>query len=273
MAMPEMPNDWNDHPGWDRYYRELCANPADHVRWAMMDAGMFASPESVAELHRIGWRDIWVPGCGISPLPSLLARAGFNVIATDLSPVAVAFQQNYPAGLLPEDVAAPVAGGSLTAEIHDFRTDFGADRFDLLLNVKSYQAFPVADLPTIAATHARALRAGRRGFFATMNVQGDRRDVLETALETGGFVVPFAEVHRWHRAALRDTGLPFVFILGRPMIPFTGEYADEKKRAEGMARLAAIDAEFQRRADAAKAAEQARITPATKIATVIYNTG
>ena len=229
----KMPEDWNDHVGWDGYF-------------------------------------------GISPLPKLLARLGLDVVATDVSPAAVDFQRSdrNDVGRYAEGWGPPDEGGSLSCEVHDFREDFRRDAFDIVINVKAFQGFSVEDMRRIASVHARALRPGRQAYFDTMNVQGERRDDLERALESGGFVVPFAALDRWYRRALRDTGIPHLFVLGRPMIPRTGEYADDQARWDGdMARLREVDGEYRSRLQTGQEAEQARIGADAKVATVIYSTG
>ena len=107
-----------------------------------------------------------------------------------------------------------------------------------------------------------------------MNVQGERRDQLEQALEDGGFVVPLLPLNRWYRRALHETGIPHMFVLGQPMIPRTGEYADSgPKRDRDMARLREITAEYRGRLQAEQEAEQQRIGPDAKVAQIIYSTG
>ena len=158
----------------------------------------------------------------------------------------------------------------LTALVHDFRRD----AFAITINVKAIQGFPVEDMRRIARVHARAMRPGRQADFDTMNVQGERRDDLERALEDGGFVVPFAALDLWYGQALRETGIPHLFVLGRPMIPRTGKYADDQAKWDrDMARLREIDGEYRTRFQAGQEAEQARMGPEAKVATVIYSTG
>src|SRR5262249_21556139 len=126
----------------------------------------------------------------------------------------------------------------------------------------------------IAGVHARALRPGRQAYFDSMNVQGERRDDLEQALEDGGFVVPFAGLNRWYRLALRRTGIPHVFIFGQSLVPPEGEYADDQARWErDMARLWEIAGEYESRLQAGRSAEEARAGGEAKVATVLYSTG
>lgn len=109
-----------------------------------------------------------------------------------------------------------------------------------------------------------------------MNVQGERRDKLEEALEGGGFIVPLAALNRWYRCTLRETGIPHMFILGQPMIPRTGEYAacgPSSPWDRDMARLREISAEYRSRLQREQEAEQGRILADAKVAQVIYSTG
>jgi hypothetical protein len=271
------PEDWNDHPGWERYFQDRLARDDVWDSWEGVGSiPVDQLPGLVADLKLRGWNSVWVPGCGLSPLPKLLARLGLKVVATDISPTAVAFQQGdrNDVGRFAASWRPPDEDGSLAAEVHDFRQAFRRGAFDLLINVKAFQGFPFEDMKRIARVHAQALRPGRQAYFDTMNVQGERRDELEQALEEGSFVVPFAGLNRWYRQALRQTGIPHLFILGRPMIPQKGEYAADQARWEkDTARLREIDAEYRSRLQAGREAEQARLGPEAKVARIIYSTG
>jgi hypothetical protein len=276
-SVARMPVDWNDYDGWDRYFRGLLKRKSPYEP----DDGVGSIP--VAELPQIaaglksrGWTSVWVPGCGLSPLPGLLARLGLEVVATDIAPAAIAFQgsDRNDVSHFTDGWGAADPAGSLSAEVHDFHEDFLKEPFDVIINVKAFQGFPTDDLRQIAGVHARALRPGRLAYFDTMNVQGELRDELEQALEEGGFVVPFAELNRGYRQALRETSIPHVFILGRPMIPRTDTYADDQARWEqDTARLREIAATFESRFQAERAAEEARAGGEAKVARVIYSTG
>jgi SAM-dependent methyltransferase len=268
-----MPDDWNDAAGWDAHHRSRLACPKRDA-WDDETGSIRAEhlPEFVEGLNGSGWRSVWVPGCGLSPLGRFLAHLGLDVVATDVSPAAVEFQQNAAErfGHLTAKFGDPDPAGSFSAVVHDFRRLFRPETFDLIVNVKALQAFPPGDMIAIARVHAQALRAGRYAYFDTMNVQGERRDELEQALEDGGFVVPFLAVNRWYRQALRQTSIPHMFVLGTPMIPRTGEYADGGPRWDAdMARLREIVTEYRSRMEA----EQTQVGPQSKVAQVIYSTG
>jgi hypothetical protein len=272
-----MPDDWNDHAGWETYHRSLLAMPERGI-WANDTGSIRADqlPHLAAELKAKGWRSVWVPGCGLSPLAYLLAHLGIEVTATDVSPAAINFQRDAPAKLidLTKQIGPAILGGALTAEVHDFRTPYRQEVFDLIINVKAIQAFVTDEMAAIARVHAEALRPGRYAYFDTMNVQGNRRDELEQALEDGGFVVPLLALNRWYRRALAETGIPHLFILGQPVIPRTDEYArgDRKWKAD-MARLQKISTEYQSRLASEQEAEQSRIGADAKVAHIIYSTG
>src|SRR5262245_27498333 len=114
-----MPEDWNDHAGWDRHFRDRLARVPVWDPWEGVGSiPVEELPQVAAGFKAEGWHSVWVPGCGLSPLPKLLARLGLAVVATDVSPAAIAFQ-----GSDRNDVASfadgwgPADGcGSLSAE-------------------------------------------------------------------------------------------------------------------------------------------------------------
>lgn len=214
----KMPEDWNDHSGWDRYFRDRLARDPVWDSWEGVGSiPVEKLPRIAADLKSRDWTSVWVPGCGLSPLPKLLARLGLAVVATDVSPAAVAFQQDdrNDMGRFAIGWETVDEGGSLAAEVHDFREDYRQDAFDIVINVKAFQGFCFEGMKRIAGVHARSLRPGRQAYFDTMNVQGERRDELEQALEDGGFVVPFAALIGMDEAAEANRALgtdwePFV---------------------------------------------------------------
>ena len=180
-----MPKDWNDRAGWDAHYESQLArserDPFDNETGSIRAEQL---PEIAENLKSRGWLDVWVPGCGLAPLARLLAHVGLRVVATDVSPVAVEFQRGKSGEFahLTTKLGPADSGGSFAVEPHDFRTVFQREAFDLIINVKAFQGFPLPDMERIAGVHAAALRKGRRAYFDTMNVQGELRDQLEQAL-------------------------------------------------------------------------------------------
>lgn len=276
MTSPEKPADWNDHDAWDRYHAFLLTQPRsadDRIRIGSIPLDEL--PGLAQSLKSRNARSIWIPGCGISPLPALLSHLGLDVVATDVSPAAIAHQNRameqvppigFPASKDPE--------GSLVAEVHDFRHAYRADAFDLIINVKAFQGFPRPDIEAIAQVHFSSCRPGSESYFDTMNVQGEHRDFLEQMLVDAGFVVPLYSLNREYRKALRSTGLPHLFILGSPMIPLAGIYAkDRSKWDHDIGLLRAIASEFEGRMQSEYEAESLRTPKSAKIARMIYSTG
>ena len=272
-----MPYDWNDHPGWDQYYQfQIAQAQRSHCDLEIGSIPIGALPNLTEDMKAQGFRSVWIPGCGLSPLPHLLAHLGLHVLATDISPIAVRFHHDEADrfSCLKSERAPPDPAGSLAVEVHDFRSTFRQEEFDLIINVKAFQGFSFSDMQRIAGVHAKALRKGRHAYFDTMNVQGEQRDELEQALENAGFVVPLSQLNRWYHRALRATGIDYTIILGHPVVPWTGEYeGGGPARERDMACLREISAEYESRLEIEEEAEQRRIGPDTKLAQIIYSTG
>lgn len=281
----EMPGDWDDHAGWEAYYAAL---PLDDSTFgnATTNPGSFC-------LDRLGpliddfigkqWTTLWFPGCGFSPLPRLFAHFGFTVYATDISHSAIKFQkcnESIVEPLLAEITAEtkPDKSGSLLAEIHDFRTSFGKDKVDVIFNIKSIQGLTATSMQSACRSFFEALRPGGVAFFDTMNVQGEDRDRFEAMLAEAGFYVPLHLLDKWYRQALADTRIPYIFILGNPMIPQWGndEYPYERGSPEynrDVQILRDITIEYRSRMQTEYDQEQQSVDETTKYAQVIYSTG
>jgi 2-polyprenyl-3-methyl-5-hydroxy-6-metoxy-1,4-benzoquinol methylase len=273
----QMPEDWNDHASWNQYYEaQIVRTKRNRWDYSIGSIPIDQLPSLARDLKSRGERSVWVPGCGLSPLAYLLAHLGLEVVATDVSSSAVQFQRERGDAFrnLTRTLGLADPAGSLVVELHDFRSEFCRGAFDLIINVKAIQAFPLTDMGRIAKNHAMALRKGRFAYFDTMNVQGERRDQLEKALEDGGFIVPLTKLNRWYREELQRTGIPYAFLLGQPMIPRTGEYANGgPKWDQDMARLREISADYRARLETEQESERLRIGSDAKVAHVIYSTG
>jgi hypothetical protein len=279
-----MPADWDDAAGWETFHAGLYpAGPFRDARsWLEQTLTMIGRNlvALMGQLRQRSGKSVWFPGCGLDPLPRLFAELGFDAHATDVAPTAVTFQQSADNDVSAlkqhyRTLGAPdAAPGSFTVALHDFREPCPAGPFDLILNFKSFQAFPEGSLRKIARVHHDALKPGCVAYFDTMNVQGERRDLLESTLAEAGFTVPGYQARARLGKALRETGIPYIFILGRPMVPRHGEYAHDEERAQrDTARLQAIFAEHVAQAQAESQEEASRIGPDARTAVVIYNTG
>jgi hypothetical protein len=280
----EMPDDWDDHTGWEAYYSAL---PSDDFWYksATTSPGSFSFEQLgslIDDLHSREWLTVWFPGCGFSPLPRAFSHFGFTVHATDIAPSAIEFQANNSTIVEPLLSAVTVEhdnlkGGSLISAIHDFRTPLDVT-VDVIFNIKSIQALPAASMDAAAQSHFAALRDGGLAFFDTMNVQGDRRDLLEDKLADAGFYVPLHSHNKWYRKALADTGIPHMFVLGAPMIPQRDDYpyphardSAEYKRDIGI--LRDLTTQYRSNMQAEFDKEQETISEDAKQAQIIYSTG
>jgi len=280
----EMPSDWDNHCRWEAYYAAL---PSDDFWYenATTSTGSFPFDRLGAfldDLHTRGWFNVWFPGCGFSPLPRAMSEFGFSVHASDIAASAIEFQTNN------SDIVKPLLSGvaverddlppgSLNPIVHDFRTPLEVT-IDVIFNIKSFQALPKASMKAAAESHFKALRDGGIAFFDTMNVQGDRRDLLEDTLVDAGFYVPLHAHNKWYRKALADTGIPHMFVLGTPMIPQRDDYpyphacgSAEYNRDVGI--LRDLTAQYRENMQTEYDKEQELISDDAKQAQIIYSTG
>jgi hypothetical protein len=278
----EMPNDWDDHAGWERYYARVYPDGDFQLRAG--DPGSFSFErlgDLIGDLHERGWTTIWFPGCGLSPLPRVFYEFGCRVHATDVSKTAVQFQNESDAiGVrLKQKVRIKGDGysrGEFHATVHDFREAYEQNTFDVLFNVKAFQGLPNHSKALAAQSHYDSLKAGRLAFFDTKNVQGDDRDEFEVSLVAAGFYIPLFDLNSWYRKALAETQIPYYFVLGTPMIPHNDEYPhgmDSEQRKRDSEVLRRITQEYRARMESEFAREQQTIDENVKQAEIIYSTG
>lgn len=281
MFQTKMPKDWHNQKGWEKYYAALIRKGSylDEAK----DTGSISFdrlPQFVEELKSNNFSNVWVAGCGLSLMPKLLAKGGLKVHATDISSTAIAFQRNNDdpkvVALIQKSEVPASDSGSLTAEVHDFSQPYLETHFDFIINVKAIQGFERDTMRQIAKVHYDALKPSGQAIFDTMNVQGERRDMLEESVVDAGFFIPFYELNVWYRAKLRNTGISHFFILGQPMIPRSGIYQkDESKWQEDTQVLRSIAAEFREKqqAEAETVKKHFAENPDTGTANIIYSTG
>jgi len=277
----KMPTDWSDQQGWEQYYAALYPNGSyERISRNTGSISTIDLADFVEDLRAKQVATIWVAGCGVSLLPKLLVKAGFEVHATDVSQTAIEFQNNHDnervESLLEKAKTPSRDSGSLVAEVHDFRRPYLQAYFDLIINVKAFQKFDQATMRQIARSHFQALKPSHEAIFDTLNVQGERRDMLEESLVNAGFFIPFYDLNRQYRQTLRETHIPHIFILGQPMIPRTGVYEqDDAKWRRDMQTLRAFAADYRQLQQNELAKEQKRLNESreVRLATVIYSTG
>jgi hypothetical protein len=282
-----MPADWDDRAGWETYYAAYRDEKRhlDNMEMAFDWRTTSGFLQSIIEQPTM---KIWFPGCGASIAPHVFAAVGFEVWATDFSQAAIEIQtalRDLPlADHLPiDDLKAQrppdAREGSLRIARHDFREPMDEARFDLIVNVKSFQALHQASMEAAARVHYQALLPGGQALFATMNVQGEQRDRIETILVQAGFLVPYYQTNTWYRKTLDDTGIPYIDILGVPRPwhqdpRYQGPDREERLEADQKI-LAGYQQEYRQRLEQEHEATQAFLDTAddVRIATVIYNTG
>jgi hypothetical protein len=281
-----MPSDWDDHHGWESHYAaRVAASNADP--WFGVSAALRFAP---FVLQREA-RRVWFPGCGLDGCPRVYAALGLEVWATDIASTTIQVQQRQaktPFEALGDSIADLIhqylpdfstpRSGTLHALVHDFREPFGVRDLDFVLNIKSFQALQASSMRRAAAVFFAALRPGGHAFFDTQNVQGEYRNVLEDALLAAAFHLPYQRTERWYREVLAATGIPHLFILGRPIVPL-GEpsykgRAGKRKRDQDQERLHQFHAEYQQRLQhEAREMEALANDSSTRTAVVVYNTG
>lgn len=212
-----MPEDWNDHEGWERYYASLFPNDS-RISHEILIKEILKGDESLKSHLRahMGFTDnidyfsrrlkkenvktIWVSGCGISLVPKLLIRAGFTIHATDISPTAIEFQKSNEAeieNILDKIIEPSDSSGSLLCELHDFRQPYLENYFDSVINVRAFQRFDYNTMKQIAMIHYNSLKPSRTAFFHGTNLRGEYLDSFKESLRSAGFFIPEHEVFRW----------------------------------------------------------------------------
>ena len=160
------------------------------------------------------------------------------------------------------------------------RSPYREGEVDFLVNVRAFQRFSYPDMRRAASVQFNALKPGRQAIFETLNCQGERRENLEESLVEAGFIIPFFRINQAFRKALRDTGIPHVFVLGSPIIPqrddagnTVAQWFDEEWRNRSTEILRRITLDYRQQMEAARGGEQMAIGPETRLASMIYNTG
>jgi len=240
-SMPDKPwlppADWNDAAGWTRYFSRRYLTGDRELNLGGKDVTRF--PDLFRDWWERGWWKVWFPGCGISPLPQLFASFGFTVHATDIAQTAVSFQeyrsvdlQGPRRGIMPIDPTLPNYTGQLVAKVHDMRTSYRDGFFDVVINTDAFAGFPVDDRRHVARSHLAALKSGGRALFDVVARDADLPNDVERILASEGFHVPNLRLNRRARGQLAATGIPHIFLLGRPVIPRLGVHEDDELRKQ-----------------------------------------
>ena len=265
------PQDRGDRDAWDRYFNaELSAGRTEPC------PDFFIVVRFLSLAHEKGGR-IWFPGCGLDPYPRTYAERGCKVFATDFSSVAVRYQQRLAAAFLKEKESGKLRGTFAVAD-QDFTRDTPDGKFDVVINCRAFQGLSSGAMLAAAAHFHAALRPGGAAIIDTMNVQGNRRNLIEDSLITAGFYIPFQKSERWYRQRLDSTGIIYAMVLNRPRIPCDeGQYpkAQFQELAERDQQiLDSFEAEYEHRRQEEEAEVNTIVNdPKTVVALVVYSTG
>ena len=254
--------DWGDIDAWERGYQnrvpEGTSRPWEHDQFF-----------DIEEAHRLQWvldlcvrqpvSTVWVPGCGLSILPALLAELGMTVMATDVSRTAISAQENAMSGVrdfVHDPYFAEIFRAaelpstqrrSLQFLVHDCRTRLAEQAFDLIMNIKAFQGFSAADMARVAQTHYAALRPTGRLFLETQNIDRvESRILIEETLASAGFALSGSEAYRWYLRELSQSGINLYMRLGWPQLA-DDYWGDSTTRQEHRRRLDEIRREYEER--------------------------
>ena len=173
MMKIESPKDWNNPEEWDSYYDAIISS-GDFGQQNYGGSIGFRFGQYVEDWKARGRKKIWVAGCGVSLLPKLLEKCGFEVYATDISENAIAFQKSINDEILknialkmyswdfpPEIAKNNIQGGRLICEVQDFLYPYKENYFDLILNIRALQRFDFPTIKTIAIRYFDGVKAAR----------------------------------------------------------------------------------------------------------------
>ncbi|OQY55606.1 MAG: hypothetical protein B6247_07115 [Candidatus Parabeggiatoa sp. nov. 2] len=196
----QTPDNLDDHVAWEQYYQAYLSSINHSVEsdnWDKIKNWQTLSYLGVA-LHSKE-RKVWFPGCGLDITPFIYSHAGCRVFGTDIS----AYLSNFLNELATENIEALIENHEAFAKelkdhgfefehlkprflTHDFRESFAEGKFDLIVNKKSFQLLPQESLKKASKTFFEATTVGGKAIFITLNVQGERRSIIEDHLIEAG---------------------------------------------------------------------------------------
>ncbi len=287
----QTPDNLDDHVAWEQYYQAYLSSinhTVESDNWDKIKNWQTLSYLGVA-LHSKE-RKVWFPGCGLDITPFIYSHAGCRVFGTDIS----AYLINFLNELATENIEALIENHEAFAKelkdhgfefehlkprflTHDFRESFAEGKFDLIVNKKSFQLLPQESLKKASKTFFEATTVGGKAIFITLNVQGERRSIIEDHLIEAGYYIPGNKTERWYRNVLDATGILYAMVLGRAVVPQWGQYDDkggEEQATKDKEILRAYDKEYLDRKKTEQQEDECVLHDGkTKLAYVIYNTG
>jgi hypothetical protein len=278
------PQVWSDAAGWDAYHRKERPNIDKVEKYDLEHALRF-----VRNVYETPHQRIWFAGCGVELGPWLYANLGCDVVATDISPWAITFQNELlyedPMEVLEKlpnvlkEMELPKARNFIHPAIfvHDMRTKMPMAAVDMVVNRRAFHGFSQEEKEEVAGVYFEAMHPGGLLICDTLNVQGEDRNMIENALLKAGFFIPGVEADQWYRQQLSATGIEYAMVLGNPIIPQWGQYKDKggkEQEAKDKEILRGYREEYyaRKQANALRDKEVFR-DGVDKLGIVIYSTG
>jgi len=277
----KMPKDWNNHSGWDRYFE---ANPVD-----LKDIKKYSIRDNLRYLDSVKDKRVWISGCGLELSPWLYSNFNCEVLATDVSKVAIDFQLdllkhspfeslNDLDSVLEELKIEPKKNFiSPKIRVEDFRKTSPNEKFDVILNTKAIQGLPKEDIAKAAQVFFNSNVDGGVFIASTMNVQGMRRTEIENSFLDAGYIIPNVKAEQWYRQKLEETGIVYAMVLGNPIIPQWSQYENKggkEKEEQDKLVLKSFREEYTKRLKQNYEEYKEFYNPEIhKLAYIIYNTG
>ena len=218
----DMPKAWTDREAWNRYY--ATGDPNDKHRaylggdadgWQLLSLDFW-----VRQLRQDEASQIWVPGCGLSVMPWVYSKFGFDVCGTDQATRAIQIQassrfKEYASERLlrlleahgarfGDDIAPGSDGETAKFVACDHRSSFSREVFDAVLNVQAWDWTSPEDAVSTARVHYQALKPAGRCYLITRGVPPAIRNGLEQVLLDVGFHIPrYKAKHKYREAMLK----------------------------------------------------------------------
>jgi|SRR5712664_140929 len=168
------PRNLHDPAAWDRYWDGFVSHgfgPGFHDFVA-------ADPERMSVMAEMGIKTVLCAGNGISQEPHMLAGAGFDVTALDLSPLAVKLAQTWNFGpadlariLAPEQLKSTGSARFMVGDLFDLAVCPGP--FDMIIERRTLQNFPEEERGR--ALDALIARLAKNGVFLSHCHDGGAR--------------------------------------------------------------------------------------------------
>lgn len=211
---PWPPEDWLDSVAWDRYWARMIGDPT-MVGFATLPFFESFPIRALPDLRQRGARRVLFAGNGISLEPHAWVHAGFDVTALDISRVACNFVQEtglntqllarfFPGCMAPEEDDTLVEclnetlspnrseqeyrpGGRLNVLTENLFTHTPVESYDAIFSIRSFQGFPPEERGRLAARFYEWLSPGGFCLVEAINLEGERRESLESAFLRAGF--------------------------------------------------------------------------------------